>query len=88
MFRMRALILIARRQRVLIEIAANGRWRIDCICACIGIIGLILDLADEFLEILVDVIGGAIAEQLVDLVDILQQVGCDVPIEELEIQSI
>ena len=86
MLRIRGLVLIASRKRILVEIAA----RIASTAAINGtdVVGLGLDLADEFLEILVDIIGSAIAEQLVDFIDTLQQIGGDVPIEELEVKLI
>lgn len=86
MLRMRGLVLIASRKRILIEIAA----RIARTTAIDGtdVVRLSLDPADEFLEILVNIIGSAIAKQLVDLIDALQQIGSDVPIKELEVKFI
>lgn len=62
MFRMRGLIFIIGGQRVLIEIAANSRWCIDCTAGITATVALYLYLADEFLEVLIDIIGSAIAE--------------------------
>jgi hypothetical protein len=86
MLRMRGLVLIASRKRILIEVTS----RIARTTAIDGsdVVRLSLDPADEFLEILVDIIGGAIAKQLVDLIDALQQIGSDVPIEKLEVKFI
>lgn len=86
MLRMRGLVLIASRKRILIEVTS----RIARTTAIDGsdVVRLSLDPADEFLEILVDIIGGAIAKQLVDLIDALQQIGSDVPIKKLEVKFI
>lgn len=86
MLRMRGLVLIASRKRILIEVTS----RIARTTAIDGsdVVRLSLDPADEFLEILVNIIGGAIAKQLVDLIDALQQIGSDIPIEELEVKFI
>lgn len=86
MLRMRGLVLIASRKRILIEVTS----RIARPTAIDGsdVVRLSLDPADEFLEILVDIIGGAIAKQLVDLIDALQQIGSDVPIKKLEVKFI
>ena len=78
-------VLVAGGQGVLVKVAGG---RIDGIAAAIEVKWLSLCLADEFLEVLVDIIGGAIAQQLVDLADALQQVGRDVPIEELEVKLV
>lgn len=86
MLRMRGLVLIASRKRILVEIAA----RIASTAAIDGtdVVRFSLNLADEFLKIFVDIIGSAIAKQLVDFIDTLQQIGGDVPIEELEVKFI
>lgn len=86
MLRMRGLVLIASRKRILIEVTS----RIARTTAIDGsdVVRLSLDPADEFLEILVNIIGSAIAKQLVDLIDALQQIGSDVPIKKLEVKFI
>lgn len=86
MFRMRGLVLIASRKRILVQITpriAGTTAVADC-----KVKRLRVYPADELLEILVDVIGGAIAQQLVDLADALQQIGSDVSIEKLEVKFI
>lgn len=86
MLRMRGLVLIASRKRILVEVTS----RIARTTAIDGsdVVRLSLDPADEFLEILVNIIGSAIAKQLVDLIDALQQIGSDVPIKKLEVKFI
>ena len=46
---------------------------------------MVFILGAEFLKVLVHLIGGAILEQLGDLIDALQQVWRDEAVEELEV---
>lgn len=70
MLRMRGLVLIARRKRILVKITPGIAG--TAAIADTSVKRLSLYPADEFLEILVDIISGAIAEQLVDLIDALE----------------